>query len=100
MSIAKTVDLVVAAKEAGYAVPAVNIVDDLSLRAVVTAAEEAQLPVIIQTSVKTVKSIGAPLLSFNITQLGASPTSGDRVLAYVAIGLPKPLNVIELHLVA
>ena len=63
MSIAKTVDLVVAAKEAGYAVPAVNIVDDLSLRAVVTAAEEAQSPVIIQTSVKTVKSIGAPLLS-------------------------------------
>ena len=63
MSIAKTVDLVVAAKEAGYAVPAVNIVDDLSLRAVVTAAEGAQSPVIIQTSVKTVKSIGAPLLS-------------------------------------
>jgi ketose-bisphosphate aldolase len=63
MTIAKTVDLVVAAKEAGYAVPAVNIVDDLSLRAVVAAAEEAQSPVIIQTSVKTVKSIGAPLLS-------------------------------------
>ena len=63
MSTAKTVDLVVAAKEAGYAVPAVNIVDDLSLRAVVAAAEEAQSPVIIQTSVKTVKSIGAPLLS-------------------------------------
>jgi fructose/tagatose bisphosphate aldolase len=41
MSIARTVDLVVAAKEAGYAVPAVNIVDDLSLRAVVTAAVKA-----------------------------------------------------------
>ena len=63
MSTAKTVDLVVAAREAGYAVPAVNIVDDLSLRAVVAAAEEAQSPVIIQTSVKTVKSVGAPLLS-------------------------------------
>ena len=40
MTIAKTVDLVVAAKRAGYAVPAVNIVDDLSLRAVIDAALE------------------------------------------------------------
>jgi hypothetical protein len=44
--------------------------------------------------------IGAPLTSFSITSLGVSPISADRVLAYVAIGLPKPLNVIELHLVA
>lgn len=49
---------------------------------------------------RTVAKIGAPLTSFNITQLGQSPASADRVLAYIAIGLPKPLNVIELHLVA
>lgn len=49
---------------------------------------------------RTVAKIGAPLTSFSITDIGVSPVSGDRVRAYVAIGLPKPLNVIELHLVA
>lgn len=74
MTIAKTVDLVTAARKAGYAVPAVNIVDDLSLRAVIDAAEEAQSPIILQTSVKTVKSIGAPLLS-SIFQYAAGSAS-------------------------
>ena len=49
---------------------------------------------------RTAAKIGAPLTSFSITQLEVSPTSADRVLIYCAIGLPKPLNVIELHLVA
>jgi hypothetical protein len=49
---------------------------------------------------RTQAKIGAPLTSFAITNLGVSAVSGDRVVAYVAIGLPKPLNVIELHLVA
>lgn len=49
---------------------------------------------------RTVAKIGAPLTSFSITELGQSPVSEDRVRAYVAIGLPKPLNVFELHLVA
>jgi hypothetical protein len=49
---------------------------------------------------RTVAKIGAPLTSFSITALDVSPTSADRVLVYCAIGLPKPLNVIELHLVA
>ena len=49
---------------------------------------------------RTVAKIGAPLTSFALTGLDVSPTSGDRVLVYCAIGLPKPLNVIELHLVA
>ncbi len=49
---------------------------------------------------RTVAKIGAPLTAFSITDLGVSPTSGDRVEAYLAIGLPKPLNVIGLHLVA
>ncbi len=49
---------------------------------------------------RTVAKIGAPLTSFAITSIGVSPTSADRVLIFLAIGLPKPLNVIELHLVA
>lgn len=49
---------------------------------------------------RTVAKIGAPLTSFAINDLGVSPVSGDRVVAHLAIGLPKPLNVIELHLVA
>lgn len=49
---------------------------------------------------RTVAKIGAPLTSFSVAQLSVSPVSGDRVLCYLQIGLPKPLNVIELHLVA
>lgn len=63
MTIAKTLDLVKAAREGGYAVAAVNIVDDHSIRAVVAAAERTKSPVILQTSVKTVKLIGAELLA-------------------------------------
>lgn len=49
---------------------------------------------------RTYAKIGAPLLSFQINDLGISPISGDRVVTRLGIGLPKPLNVIELHLVA
>jgi hypothetical protein len=49
---------------------------------------------------RTVAKIGAPLTSFSIADLGVAPMSGDRVITHLAIGLPKPLNVIELHLVA
>lgn len=49
---------------------------------------------------RTVAKIGAPLTSFAISDIGVSPTSGDRVVTHLAIGLPRPLNVIELHLVA
>lgn len=49
---------------------------------------------------RTVAKIGAPLTSFAINDLGVSPTSGDRVVTHLAVGLPKPLNVVELHLVA
>ena len=62
MPVASTLDLVTAGRDAGYAVPAVNIVDELSIRAVVAAAEDTNSPVILQTSVKTVRSIGADLL--------------------------------------
>jgi ketose-bisphosphate aldolase len=45
-----------------YGVAAINIVDDLSLDAVLEAAVELDSPVIIQTSLKTVKAIGAVVL--------------------------------------
>lgn len=63
MTIANTVELVAAAKRDGYAVPAVNIVDDLSMRAIIAAAEAAKSPIILQTSVKTVKSMGAEIIA-------------------------------------
>ena len=28
------------------------------------------------------------------------PTTGDRVVTHLALGLPRPLNAVELHLVA
>src|SRR3954453_18594179 len=42
-----------------YGVAAINIVDDLTLEAVLAAATDLQAPLIVQTSLKTVKSIGA-----------------------------------------
>ena len=52
-----------------YGVAAINIVNDLTLEAVLAAAVEAKAPVIIQTSVKTVKSIGLDLLFAMWTEL-------------------------------
>jgi len=45
-----------------YGVAAINIVDDLTLDAVLAAATELEAPLIIQTSLKTVKSIGPKAL--------------------------------------
>src|ERR1700742_3567049 len=45
-----------------YGVAAVNIVDDLTLEAVLAAATELEAPLIVQTSLKTVKAIGAQAL--------------------------------------
>jgi ketose-bisphosphate aldolase len=52
-----------------YGVAAFNIFNDLSLEAVLAAAVEVRSPVIIQTSVKTVKSIGLELLYAMWTEL-------------------------------
>lgn len=49
---------------------------------------------------RTFARIGAPLTSFNILDLGVSPIAADRVVTHISVGLPKPLNVVELHLVA
>lgn len=48
--------------DGGYAVPAINVVNDLTLEAVLAAADEAHAPLIVQTSVKTVHSIGVEVL--------------------------------------
>lgn len=64
MSFGNTLELVKAAQAGGYAIPAVNIVDELSMRAVVEAAEQAKSAIILQTSVKTVKASGAEPLAF------------------------------------
>jgi ketose-bisphosphate aldolase len=45
-----------------YGVAAINVVNDLTLAAVLAAAVEQRSPVIVQTSVKTVRAIGADLL--------------------------------------
>jgi fructose-bisphosphate aldolase class II len=45
-----------------YGVPAINVFNDLTLEAVLAAAVERSSPVIVQTSVKTVKSIGSDVL--------------------------------------
>ena len=45
-----------------YGVPAINVVNDLTLEAVLAAAVECRSPLIVQTSVKTVKSIGSDVL--------------------------------------
>ena len=51
-----------------YGVAAINVVDDLTLEAVLAAATELEAPLIVQTSLKTVKSIGAERAS---TRCGA-----------------------------
>ena len=61
--ISSTLTMTRTARERGYAVPAVNILDDLSLRAVIAAAVAASSPMIIQISVKTVRSIGTDLIT-------------------------------------
>jgi fructose-bisphosphate aldolase class II len=45
-----------------YGVAAINVVNDLTLDAVLAAAEELRSPLIVQTSVKTVQAIGADVV--------------------------------------
>lgn len=63
MKSTSTLAMVKAAQRDGYAVPAFNVVDNLSLTAIVAAANQAKSPVILQASVKTVKSVGVGLLT-------------------------------------
>jgi ketose-bisphosphate aldolase len=54
-----------------YGVAAINVVNDLTLEAVLAAAVDQRSPVIVQTSVKTVRSIGIDLLFAMWTELTA-----------------------------
>ena len=57
-----------------YGVAAINIVDDLTLEAVLAAATDLEAPLIVQTSLKTVKSLGAdPLMAIWRARAAAAP---------------------------
>src|SRR5258708_27980033 len=62
-----------------YGVAAFNIVNNLTMRAVLDAAVAAQAPVIIQTSVKTVRWEGPPILACAFREMAA--------------GLPVPVSL-------
>lgn len=74
MSFASTRQLCLDARRGGYAVPAVNIVDSISIAAAVRAADAAGSPIILQTSVKTVKYFGASVLA-SVAQAAADAAS-------------------------
>src|SRR5262245_31028492 len=62
MPVASLKDVLDDAVTGRYGIPAINIVNDLTLEAVLAAAVDNESPVIVQTSVKTVKSIGSDVL--------------------------------------
>ena len=62
MPVVPTGEIIKRAFRERYGVAAINVVNDLTLEAVLAAAEELRAPLIVQTSVKTVKSIGADVL--------------------------------------
>ena len=62
MPVVSTKQIVDRAFKERYGVAAINVVNDLTLEAVLAAAEDLRAPLIVATSVKTVKSIGADLL--------------------------------------
>ena len=62
MPVVTTRSVVKRALEGGFAVPAFNIFNDLTMEAVLAAAEELRSPMIVQTSVKTVHTLGSGVL--------------------------------------
>ena len=62
MPVVPTKQIVDQAFEGRYGVAAINVVNDLTMEAVLAAAEELHAPLIVQTSVKTVTSTGADVL--------------------------------------
>ena len=75
MAVVPLTEIVDRAFSQRYGVPAINILNDLTLEHVLAGAVEANSPVIIQTSVKTVRSIGARVLY----SLWSSMTAGIEV---------------------
>ncbi|RFA09078.1 ketose-bisphosphate aldolase [Subtercola boreus] len=62
MSVVALKEIVDRAFAERYGVPAINIVNDLTLESVLQAAVDTRSPLIVQTSVKTVRAIGAKVL--------------------------------------
>ena len=62
MPVTATQDILARAARERYGVAAINVVNDLTLEAVLAAAEEMRAPLIVQTSVKTVKMQGLDAL--------------------------------------
>lgn len=63
MPVAPLTDILDSAFNQRYGVPAINIFNDLTMEAVLAGALKARSPLIVQTSVKTVNSIGAETLA-------------------------------------
>ena len=91
MPIVSLKEIVDRAFQERYGVPAVNVFNDLTMQGVLDAAVEVRSPIIVQTSVKTVRSIGAKIL-FSMCQsmtvdievpvalLSTSPERDDTIL--------------------
>ncbi|MBJ2119440.1 class II fructose-bisphosphate aldolase [Arthrobacter sp. MSA 4-2] len=62
MGVVPLKDIVGPAFEQRYGVPAINIFNDLTMEGVLAGAVDANSPVILQTSVKTVRSVGSRVL--------------------------------------
>ena len=62
MPVVSLKDIVDPALAQRYGVPAINILNDLTLEGVLAAAVQERSPLIVQTSVKTVRSIGSRVL--------------------------------------
>ena len=62
MAVVALKEILESATAGRYGVPAINVFNDLTLEGVLAGASEAQSPVIVQTSVKTVRSIGSSVV--------------------------------------
>jgi len=69
MPVVSMPELLQPAFEQHYGVGAFNIVDDVTMHAVLAAAAEARSPVIVQVSVKTVKMWGAKLIQLMFAEM-------------------------------
>lgn len=68
---ASTVAMLQDARRGGYAVPAFNVLDDLSVRALIATADRLRAPVILQVSVKTVRSWGLDAVTASVRSAAA-----------------------------
>lgn len=75
MAVQSLSEILAPAFEQRYGVPAINIVNDLTMENVLAGAVEARSPVILQTSVKTVRAIGVNTLY----QMWKAMTAGIEV---------------------